>query len=304
MKLIKFIEEKFWFPFIVAIVIALLIPTFGKSLNFLIIPFLMMILFLTYLKTDFIEIISHIKRPIFLIYILFMFLLVIPASVFGIFQLLNPELSIGFLLLCSMPAGVASPVFTNIVKGNTSLTIVVSLISHLVAPFTVLLLFFLFTLKILPIDLGSLSKTLLLLALVPLFSAQIIRKTNPKIINATKPYYGFISIVIISFLVYIGIANQTNEILRSPISAVLNILWLYGLFIFLHIIGYLVAFWRNKEDKIALSVARTYMNNSLALGLAIAFFPPKIVLLMVLSEIPWNTTLGPFNYFLKKFKLN
>lgn len=304
MKLIKFIEEKFWLPLIVALAIGLLIPAFGKTLSFLIIPFLMVILFLTYLKTDFMEIISHIKKPFFLIYILFMFLLVIPAAVFYIFQLINPELSIGFLLLCSMPAGVASPVFTNIVKGNTSLSIIVSLISFLIAPFTVLLLFSLLTQQILPIDLWSLSKTMLLYVLVPLLSAQIIKKTNPKIIKMTKSYYNFISILIVCFLIYIGIASQPSSILKNPIITFLDILWLYALFIFLQILGYLTAFWRNKEDKIALSIAKTYMNNSLALGLALAFFTPKIALIMMLSEIPWNTTLGPFNYFLKKLNFD
>jgi len=300
LKIVKFIEEKFWLPLIIALILGLLIPTFGKSLNFLIIPFLMIILFLTYFKTDLIEIISHIKKPFFLIYVLIIFLLIIPAAVFIFFQFINPELSIGFLLLCSMPAGVSSPVFTNIVKGNTSLTIVVSFISHLVVPFTVPLLFLLLTQKVLAIDLWNLSKILLLLGFVPLLFAQIVRKTNQKFINSTRSYYGFISIIIISFLVYIAIANQSREILDNPVSTFLDILWLYGLFIFLHIVGYLTAFWRNKEDKIALSVAKTYMNNSLALGLAIAFFPPKIALLVALSEIPWTTTLAPFNYFIKK----
>lgn len=303
-KLVKSIEEKFWLTLIIALVFGLSIPAFGKSLNFLIIPSLMIVLFLTYLKIDFLEMISHVKRPVFLIYILFMFLLIIPAIVFGIFQFINPELSIGFLLLCSMPAGVASPVFTNIVKGNTSLTVVVSLISHLIAPLTVPLLFFLFTRKILPIDIWSLSKTLFLLSLVPLLSALIVKKTKPKIINATKSYYGFVSISIIGFLIYIAAANQSNEILHNPMNILIDVIWLYALFIFLHTVGYFAAFWRNKKDKIALSVARTYMNNSLALGLALAFFTPKIALLIVLSEIPWSTALGPFNYFLKKFKVN
>lgn len=262
----------------------------------------MIILFITYLKIDFLEIISHIKKPLFLIYILFMFLLIIPVVVFGIFQLINPELSIGFLLLCSMPAGVASPVFTNIIKGNTSLAIIVSLLSHLIAPFTVSLLFFLLTQKVLPIDLWSLLKTLFILAFAPLLSAQAVRKTAPKIINSTKSYYGFITVLIVSCLVYIGIANQAKEILTDPISNSLNILWLYLLFVSLHIMGYFVSFWRKKEDKIALSVAKTYMNNSLALGLALSFFPPKIALLMVLSFIPWNTTLAPFKYILKYLK--
>lgn len=302
MNIVKFIEEKFWLAFIIAMVAGLLAPAFGRPLNFLVIPFLMIVLFLTYLKTDFKDIISHIKKPVFLTYILLMFLLVIPAVVFGIFKFISTELAIGFLLLCSMPAGVASPVFANIVKGNTSLAIVITLISHLIAPFTVPLLFFIFTQKILPIDLVSLSKTLLLLAFIPFISAQILKKTKPKFIEETKPWYGFINIFFISLLVYTIFAIQANEIFKNPVSIFLNILWAYALFMLLHVGGYLVAFWRNKEDKIALSVSKTYMNTSLALGLSLAFFTPQIALIVVLAEIPWTTTLGPFKYFLKYLK--
>lgn len=302
MKLIKFVEEKFWLTLIIALVVGLLFPNFGKSFNFLVLPFLAIILFLTYLKIDFMEIIAHIKKPAFLIYILILFLLLIPTVIFVISQLISPELAIGFLLLSSMPAGVASPLFTNLVKGNTSLTVVISLISHLVAFFTVPLLFFLFTKKILAIDIWNLSKTLLILSFAPLLLAQFARKTKPKIIRATQHYYNFISILIIGFLAYITIAIQSNEILRNPIGNFLNILWLYLLFIFFHIAGYFAAFWRDKNDKIALSVAKTYMNNSLAIGLALTFFTPQTALTTVLSQIPWNTTLGPFKYLLKYLK--
>lgn len=88
-------------------------------------------------------------------------------------------------------------------------------------------------------------------------------------------------------------------IVAQPIESLLfDVLWLYILFIILFLAGYFMAFWRKKEDKIALAVSKSYMNNALAIGLAFAFFDPRITILMVLSEIPWNTTLGLFKLLL------
>jgi hypothetical protein len=36
------------------------------------------------------------------------------------------------------------------------------------------------------------------------------------------------------------------------------------------------------------------MNNGMAIVLAASYFTPEILVLMVLSEIPWNTLLAPF----------
>jgi len=36
------------------------------------------------------------------------------------------------------------------------------------------------------------------------------------------------------------------------------------------------------------------MNNGMAIVLAASYFKPEILVLMVLSELPWNTLLAPF----------
>jgi hypothetical protein len=49
-----------------------------------------------------------------------------------------------------------------------------------------------------------------------------------------------------------------------------------------------------------MSVSAAYMNNGLAIVLASAYFGPDILVLMVLSEIPWNTLLAPFKRVVRK----
>jgi len=129
--------------------------------------------------------------------------------------------------------------------------------------------------------------------------AQLVRKNGNSYIERTKKYYSFITICCIGIVIYIVISAQAKEILHNPLAAFIQTLWLYLLFIVLYIIGYVLIVWKKKTDRIAVAVTKTYMNNALAISIAAAFFSPKIALLMVLSEIPFGTTLGIFKYMQK-----
>jgi predicted Na+-dependent transporter len=305
MRAVKIIEANFWLFLIIALVCGLALPNFGKHLNALIIPLLMVLLFLAYLKIDIIEIVAHVRKPIFLLYILLIYLLCIPLLVYFVFLHLDSQLALALAFLSAMPPGIGSPALTDIVEGNTSLSTALSLIAHLISPFTLLFILFFTTGKALHIDAVSLLKTLVLVSFIPLVAAQVIRRMSVRVVqtvNRTKIFYSSITIFLFAFITYIITAGQSQAILTQPLDAVRNLLWLYCFFIFLHAVGYLVAFWRNKPDRIALSVSKAYMNNALAIALAIAFFSPHIAYIIVLSDIPWNTTLGGFKYLLKFLK--
>lgn len=299
MKIIKLFESHFWLPIAFALLLGLLIPSIGKNLGYLIIPFFMLIFFLTCLKIDFLDVIKHIKKPLFISYILLFYLLVIPALLYFVFRFFSPELAIGILLLTAIPPGTVSPVFTDISKGNTSLSMAIALTAYLISPFTITFLFFFLTRTAIHLDLTKLFETLLIVNFLPLLLAQFMRKTVSATIEKTKKYYSFITIFSISVVIYIVVATQATEILQNPLVALIQTLWLYVLFIILYCIGYFLAFRRNKTDKIAVAITKTYMNNALAISIAAAFFSPKIALLMVLSEIPFGTTLGIFKYMQK-----
>lgn len=298
-KIIKVLEDKFWIPISFSLLIGLAFPTFGKGLNSFVIPILMLNFFLACLKINVIDVIEHIKRPKFIIYILVVYLLFLPVVFYYVFHFLNPEIAVGMLLLASMPTGVSAVVLTDIFEGDTSLSMAVSILAYLFSPFTISILFFILTQKQIHLDLLGLFKTLLLINFIPLFLAQIIVKINKKIVEKTQSYYSFVSIFLISFMVYILIAIQSDKILHNAVGTFIDVLWIYALFIALFILGYFSGFWRKKEEKIALAVSKTYMNNALAAGIAVTFFSPQIALLMVLSEVPWATTLGLFKYMTK-----
>lgn len=299
MKLLLSLENNFWIAFILSIILGLIFPFFGAFFNPFVFVLLMLMLFLAYLKVDIFDTFTHIKNPFFLFYILLLYLIISPAIVYLLFQFINPQLATAFLLLTAVPPGIAVPALTDIVKGNTLLAIVICFVGYIIAPFTIIFLFHFLTGKTIQIDIVGLFKTLLLISFVPLIVAQIARRFFIQVIEKTKKGYGGISILCMSFLGYTVIAVQANTILSHPFAIIVDLFWLYILFVFLLIVGYVTAFWRNKKDKTALSVAKGYMNNSLAIVLALAFFNPQVALIAVLSAIPWGTTLGIFKFALR-----
>lgn len=303
MKIITIIQEKFWILAILSIILGLVFPPINPIFNNLLIPLVMTNFFFSSLKVDFLEVIAHIKKPFLLGYILIIYLLIIPAIIYFLFQFINPELAIAMLLLASMPAGASAPMLTHIFKGNISLSMAITLVGFLLTPFSVVFLFFILTRTAIHIDLLTLFQTMIVINFIPLILAQATRKFAKTFVEKKQQYFSLIGIFCICLIGFIAISGNAKEILQIPINNLLvDIFWLYIIFGLFSIVGLFVIFWKNKDDRIATAVTKTYMNNALGIGIAVTFFNPKIALIMVLSSIPWGTTLGIFKYFLKFLK--
>ncbi len=102
------------------------------------------------------------------------------------------------------------------------------------------------------------------------------------------------NILILTVMVFAVIGSQREIILNDFLRILWQVAALYAVFILLHIIGYYIGFKKNMKDKIALTVVSAYRNNGLAIVLAAVYFDPSILILMVLTELPWNTLIIPF----------
>ena len=294
MKVSLFIEKYFWLFLFAGILLGLwnpvpfdIHPLFPKLL-------LGMMLFLVFLKIDALAILENIRNYKLMIYVASVYMLVIPVLFFLTVNIFDTELAIGILLLTAMPAGVSSPALTDIAKGNASLSMSLALVSQLSAPFTVPLLFWLIDIKDLSIDKLLLFKDIAILIFLPMIISQIVKRYIPLTIKKNQHLYTSLNVLLLFSFVYIAISSQRNVILDNPVALIWKIAVLYLVFILLHIIGYLICFRENKENRIAVAIGAAYMNNGMAIVLAASYFKPEILVLMVLSELPWNTLLEPF----------
>ena len=182
-----------------------------------------------------------------------------------------------------------SPTLTDLLKGNGSLSLSLVVISHLVVPFSAPFLLYIFTAQQISLDIKGMMLNLALIIVLPLILATVTKKIIPKVVEKSKQYISVINIFLLALLIYTIVATNGQRILNALGEMFTYAIWLYVLFVFLHIIGYYILFWRNRRDKIAVSCSKMYMNDALALVIAAKFFTPEIVILMALCVLTRNT---------------
>lgn len=295
-KIATLIEKYFSIVLFLALLGGLFLPGTGIALTPTIKPVLMTMLFLTSLKINFKQVFSYLKKPALPIYIFITKMLIIPTAVFLIMKYIDPTLAIGLLLLSATHPAMASPVLTELFKGNIALSLVILVTCSLLSPLTMPFLFKALTSQSIELNSIGIAKTLAFMIFTPIILSEIIKK-----IRAVKPlkeksekYFSAINIILMATLMWAGIAPQANTFLYNPLSIIRPLIALILLFTATHIVGYMIAFWRKKEDRIAISTSLTYMNNSLAFVIAVEFFPPEIVLITIISQLVWNTFPGLF----------
>jgi BASS family bile acid:Na+ symporter len=299
MKIYQFIERYFWVFQLAGLLIGLWYPIYNEILMSFLKPILMIMLFFVFLKTDLIHILEKIKDVKLMIYIVIIYMFIIPIMFFLSVNLFNPKLAIGVLLLTAMPAGVASPTFTDILKGNTALSISIVIITSLIAPFTVPLLLGLIKINNLSINPFAVFKDLVIIVFLPIIFSQIIKKYFPLTIIKKQHLFTSINVLLLFFMVYAVIGSERDAIISDPTDIIWQIVFLYLIFLLLHVIGYFISYKQKKENKVAIVIGAAYMNNGMAIVLAAAHFGTSILVLMVLSEIPWNTMLVPFRRIIR-----
>ena len=299
-NLAKFIQNHFWIFFIGGIILGISAPEHSSSLRFLLEPALVLILLLVFLKLELKEIFRGMKNWKLMSYLTFLFMIAIPVITYFLFAFVDQTLAVGFLLLAAMPPGTATPALTDLVKGNSSLSMSILIICCLLSPFTIPLLFQILPTETLNLETGDMFWKLTMLIFIPLILSIPLKKYFNNTIQKAIPYFSAINVLIIFFFIYIAIGPESSFIISNIDQVIWQIVLLYVFFIVLHFIGYVTCFKKNKEDKIAITVSNAYMNNGLAIILATLFFPTPIIILTVLSELPWCTLLGPFKKIMKQ----
>lgn len=299
MKISLFIEKYFWVFFIAGLVLGLVAPVYNDFLMTLLKPFLMIMLFLIFLKTDIAQIFKSIKNYRRMTFLALSYMVVVPLLFFFAIKIFDPKLAIGVLLFVAMPPAIASPALTDIVKGDIALSTSIVIITSIIAPLTVPLLFWLVKFEGLSVNPLWLLKDLAMIIIIPVIASQLIKKYSSKFVEKNQHTLTSVNILILSLMVYIAMGSQRDVIVSDFSGIIWDTLFLYIVFILLHFIGYIMGFKESSKGRIATTISAVYKNNGLAIVLAALYFEPFVLVLMVLTELPWNTLLIPYRKFVQ-----
>jgi len=143
-------------------------------------------------------------------------------------------------------------------------------------------------------------KSIAVIIFLPMVISLIARSYFSDFIEKSSHLFTSVSIFLLSLMVYAVIGSQRDIILNNFIPILWQTGFLYLVFILLHVYGFLIGYKEDKKGKIAMAIGVTYKNNGMAIVLAAACFKPSILVFTILSELPWNTLLGPFRNIIRR----
>ncbi len=222
-------------------------------------------------------------------------LLIVPMATYWLVAPFFPQMALAVLLLAAMPAGMTSPLLAQLLGLNTSLALVLTVITSLAAPVTVPMLIGLFSGE--TVALGHLFLTLLQVIIVPFILAQIVRAAWPSGVRRALAWQKPVALSLVALLIA-AIAGRYHAELWERFDGAyllgLGVLTLF--FLLLHVLGYWIAWWRRRHDRLTVMLCVVYMNFTLAIFLAEKFFrDPDVIFYTILSIIPWNISLVLFH---------
>ena len=259
--------------------IALLTPEtfsgYSKAIN----PLLMIIMFgmgLTLTLPDFALVV---RKPLPVLLGVVAQYLIMPLLGLGISLLLQlpPALAAGVILVGCAPGGTASNVVTYLAKGDVALSVTMTSISTLLAPiFTPLLTLWLAG-QYLPVDAGSMAKTIVQIVLIPVVLGLVLRSLLPRVVNSVLPALPWVSVIAITAVVVIVVAGSAASIFGAGLLILLAVI--------LHnaggiALGYGTAklFKQPIASRRTMAIEFGMQNSGLASGLAKQYFTPEAAL--------------------------
>ncbi|MBT4917611.1 hypothetical protein HN709_02040 [Candidatus Peregrinibacteria bacterium] len=307
----KFLENNFGIISAVGAVLALFIgpylqgETWELIFKWYLIFGLVFLLLMSLLKTDLKSVLKCFQR-LRSIFSLSIAKLVIAPLVILLFSFAVPaEYRVAMVLLAATPAAMATPGLLSLLKGDINMGMVVSVITNLIAPFTIPLILFYTVGADVEFDVLSMFGFLLLVVAIPFVIGYFMEEFTPKLVDKIQPNIGAIITVHIFFFNFAAVAPHAGVIWADFGLALQVLFFTIILSVIFHIIGLMVSFRAKPKMIVTSLVIMAYFNTGLAIVVANQYFDPTTVLMTVVYEFPWTMGLIPLQMiFAKKRRTN
>ena len=198
---------------------------------------------------------------------------IMPLLAWGLSTLfvLDDALTLGVVLVGCCPGGTASNVITYLAKGDLALSVGMTGVSTILAPFLTPLLTWLLAGKTVDVDIVSMFLSILWVVILPIIVGFIVKRLWPKFTEAAVAYLPAVSSLAIAFIVMIIISANAHKLLLGGFVIVVVVMLhnLCGLGLG-YLIGRLMRLSTSKRKAISIEVGM--QNSGLASSLATIHF--------------------------------
>jgi BASS family bile acid:Na+ symporter len=278
--------------------LSIIYPDLGYPFRALPVYCLMALFFLSYLSIELRAVWEELKSH-FADILLFIGLksIILPIILFFVFDRLAPVYALSALLLTGVSTGVVATFISNLVKGNSSLVLVVVVITSALVPITLPALIQTIALTPVEISLFGMIRMLALVIFVPILTVEALRRLAPNILKSLTKNQFPISLVLFS-IINLGVFYRYAPFFKKePRVIVMACLFAVILSAIYCIIGILFFRKSSVENQLAGAVMLGNMNNVLVVVFSSQFFGPVETLVAAMYLLPFYGIVIPLRYF-------
>ena len=182
--------------------------------------------------------------------------------------------------------------------GKTTLALVITATTSLLAPLTIPLLFWVVIGRAVPVPIFSLFFNLFITIVLPFVAATFFQRKAPKFVQHHDWWWREISIIAFGVLIAAIVADSTAQeaivlSVRDVGLVIVMLIYTAGLTAF----SFFMVWWRTNAEKATIALSMVYLNNTLALFIANRFFPgSRLMTQLVILLLVINVLLPPFKW--------
>ena len=278
--------------------VAIIYPNFGSLFQALPVYCVMANFFLSYLSIEFTAVLKALKghsRQIMTFTL--MKLVLLPIILYLIFGFFAPAYALSALLLTGVSTGVVAPFISNMVRGNSSLVLVVVVITSFLAPFTLPALIQIVAVKQADISFFAMLRMLALVIFVPILAVEALRRLTPRLLAPLMKRQFPISLVLFA-IINLGVFYRYAPFFKKePVMIIMASIIALVLAAVYCITG-IIFFWKNSiENQLAGAVMLGNLNNVLVIVFSSEFFGPVEPMVAAMYMIPFFVLVVPLRYY-------
>jgi len=256
--------------------------------------FMMCVLFFSFLKIEFGEVLQNLRKNTSLLLALCLLkLLVIPSSLFFLTQAIWPKYALPVLLLSGISTGVVAPFISSLLEASTWLVLMMVVVSSLLVPISLPALVSLLLGRTIEISFLIMVKILAMVVLLPAIAAILLRSLYPSFSEKLERVQFPVSLLMFACINLGVFAKYSSFFTEAPVKVAEIIFVAFVLSTIFHTAGFLVTPGMKREDRLAGAISFANVNNVLVVVFSSQFFGPLAPALAALYMLPFYIMIVP-----------
>lgn len=278
-------------------------PELGTIFQPYILYLMMLQLFLSFLKIDFLSLLDTSGKALLRLALLATVkLVVLPVALYEITLAILPEYAVPVLLLSGISTGVVAPFIAMLLSADITPVLRMVIVTSVLVPFTLPCLVKVMAGAVVSIPLLLMVRLLVIVIFIPMVSVLVMRRYFPRLIMGILDRQ--FPIALVSFaLINLGVFSKYSTFLfRNPGELALAVVLAYSLSAVYYFTGFVSIRGLRPAERLSAGVSLAVVNNVLVIVFSSQFFGPLSPTLAAMYMFPFFTMIVPVRLLVNRSK--